>query len=519
MAGSSRRQFLKGMGITGGALTMGGFSFADASPMRQDGDSRSAQPSSEGMGKTPEARQEWPAGNPYTRGMAEFVAGLTVSAIPSDVQHRVKLLMLDSLGCAIYGANLPWNQILQKTLTQLDKTRSCTVWGTKRRLSAPHAALVNGTEVQGFELDDVHRQAVLHVGAVVLPALFAVAETRKDLTGKDLITAAVAGYEIGPRVGLCMGPEHISQGWHSGATLGVFSAGAGAARALQLDADKTVHALGIAGTQAAGLMAAQYGAMVKRMHAGRAAQSGLYGALFANAGFTGITNVLESEYGGFCTTFSGSKDHFNLSELTAGLGQVWQTMEISLKFYSCVASNHTTLDAIRNLQARYHFTRDDVRRIVVYASQATVEHVGWKYAPQGLTSAQLNLSYCVATYLLEGDCFVDQFTEEKVADPERLALAEKVEVKHDPEITKKGGKFRHMVRVQVALKDGRMLEETVQTPRGSESNFATDEDVVAKFQKLAGHVLPQPKVEQIRDKMLGLESLENITGFVRSLGA
>jgi 2-methylcitrate dehydratase PrpD len=518
MKDSSRRQFLKGMGVTGGALTMGGFPLAETSSVRQGLDSGSAQPNSEGMGKTNEARREWPAGNPYTRGIAEFVSGLTVSAIPSDVRHRIKLLMLDSVGCAIYGANLPWSQILQGNLNRLDETRSCTVWGTRYRLSAPHAALVNGTEVQGFELDDVHRRAVLHVGAVVLPAVFAVAETRKDLTGIDLITAAVAGYEIGPRVGICMGPEHISQGWHSDATLGVFSAGAGAARALQLDADKTVHALGIAGTQAAGLMAAQYGSMVKRMHAGRAAQSGLYGALFAEAGFTGITNVLESEYGGFCTTFSRSKDRFNLSELTAGLGQVWQTMEISLKFYSCVASNHTTLDAIRSLQADHHFTRDDVRRIVVYASQATVDHVGWKYVPQGLTSAQLNLSYCVATFLIEGNCFVDQFTEEKVADPERMALAEKVEVKHDPEITNKGSKFRHMVRVQVELKDGRILEKTVQTPRGSESNFATDEDVVAKFQNLAGHVLPRPKVEQIRDKILDLEALKNVTGLVRSLG-
>ena len=144
---------------------------------------------------------------------------------------------------------------------------------------------VNGTQVQGFELDDVHRKAVLHVGAVTLPALIAVAESHAQLSGRDFLTAAVAGYEIGPRVGLCMGQEHIGQGWHSGATVGVFSAAAGAARGLGLDAEQTVHALGIAGTQSAGLMAAQYGAMVKRMHAGRAAQSGLYGALLAQERF------------------------------------------------------------------------------------------------------------------------------------------------------------------------------------------------------------------------------------------
>src|SRR5438128_2746173 len=264
--------------------------------------------------------------NPYTRSMAEFVARLDYAAIPAEVRERAKLLILDALGCGLYGAHLEWSRILQQTLAQVDSSSSCAVWGTERRLSAPHAALANGTQVQGFELDDVHRAGVLHVGAVVLPALIAVAELRRNLSGEEFLAAAVAGYEIGPRVGLCMGPRDIEQGWRSGAARGVFSAAAGAARGLRLDAGKTVHALGLAGTQAAGLMAAQYGAMVKRMHAGRSSQSGLYGALLAEQGFTGIEDVFESEYGGFCTTFSRSNDRFRLAELPAGLGETWQTV-------------------------------------------------------------------------------------------------------------------------------------------------------------------------------------------------
>ena len=162
---------------------------------------------------------------------------------------------------------------------------------------------------------------VLHVGAVTLPGVLGIAEMHPELTGRDFLTACVAGYEIGPRVGLCMGPEHIAQGWHSGATVGVFSACAGAAAALKLPPDQVVHALGIAGTQSAGLMAAQFGAMVKRMHAGRSAQSGLYGALLAAKGFTGIIDVFENEYGGFCSTFSRSTDRFDRTKLTAGLGR------------------------------------------------------------------------------------------------------------------------------------------------------------------------------------------------------
>src|SRR5687767_8768736 len=328
--------------------------------------------------------------NPYTRGIAEFVSGLKFEAVPEEVRHRIKLLMLDSLGCALYGADLQWCRILQDVLAGVDTTRECVIWGTGRKLSAPHAALANGTAVQGFELDDVHRAGVLHVGAVVIPALLTIAERTPGMTGREFLTSAVAGYEIGPRVGLCMGPAHIASGWHSGATLGVFSAAAGAARGLKLDTEKTVHALGIAGTQAAGLMAAQFGAMVKRMHAGRSSQSGLYGALLAEGGFTGIVNVLESEYGGFCTTMSQSKDQFDLEELTSGLGSRWEAMGVALKFYSCVGSNHTTLDAIRLMQAEKPFGPKDVKKVVVHGSKVTMEHVGWKYVPQGLTSAQLN---------------------------------------------------------------------------------------------------------------------------------
>jgi aconitate decarboxylase len=456
--------------------------------------------------------------NPYTRGISTFVSALSYDAIPRDVRERAKLLILDSLGCALYGARLEWCRILQKTLGKLDRSTACAVWGTKQRLSAPHAALANGTQVQGFELDDVHREGVLHVGAVVLPALVAVTELRR-MGGKEFLASAVAGYEIGPRVGLCMGPEHIGQGWHSGATLGVFSAAAGAARGLKLDAEKTVHALGIAGTQACGLMAAQYGAMVKRMHAGRASQSGLYGALLAQSGFTGIQDVFESEYGGFCTTFSRSPDRFRLPELTAGLGETWQTMGVALKFYSCVGSNHTTLDALRELRAERPFDAKEVKRIVVHGSQVTLDHAGWKYRPDGIAAAQMNLSFCVATLLLEGDCFVGQFGEKAAADRRRIALAGKVEVRADPEITARGSKFRHAVRVEVELEDGSVLKRAAETPRGSEPNFASEAQVVAKFEKLAARALKRTQAGQLRDAILGLEKLGDASRIARLMTA
>jgi 2-methylcitrate dehydratase PrpD len=454
------------------------------------------------------------AGNEHTRAIASFVSSLTFEQIPEDVRQRIKLLVLDSLGCGLYCANRPWTRILRETLHDIDQTRTTPVWGTDEALSSPHAALVNGTAIQGFELDDVHRQGVLHVGAVTLPALLATVDAESAMDGRELLTATVAGYEIGPRVGICMGQEHIGQGWHSGATVGVFSAAAGAARALRLSQEQTIHALGIAGTQAAGLMAAQYGAMVKRMHAGRSSQSGLYGALLAARGFTGIVDVFEAPYGGFCTTFSRSQDRFNLDELDRELGETFETMRISLKFYSCVGSNHTTLDAIRTIQERRPFTIDELDRIVVHGSQVTADHVGWPYKPEGLTSAQLNLPFCVATLLLEGDVFVEQFDESCVADEKRIALSRRVDVREDPQITALGSKFRHNVHVEVHLRDGSIERQTCEAPRGSEQSFASQEDIVAKFGKLTRHILPERQRDDLVEAVLDMEKLSSANRLV-----
>jgi len=457
------------------------------------------------------------ADNIHTRRIADFVSQLRYEQIPESVRERAKLLILDSLGCAIYGAKLEWCRILQQTFGDLDASRTTSIWGTAQTLSSTNAALINGTQVQGFELDDVHRDGVLHCGAVVLPALIAVAESHAPMSGRDFLTAAIAGYEIGPRVGRCMGQEHIGQGWHSGATLGVFSAAAGAARGLKLDPEQTVHALGIAGTQAAGLMAAQYGAMVKRMHAGRSSQSGLYGALLAKAGFTGIRDVFEAPYGGFCTTFSRSTDRFNLDALSAGLGSEWEAMRVALKFYSCVGSNHTTLDAIGDIRKRRPFTLSELGRIVVHGSRVTADHVGWPYKPEGLTSAQLNLPYCVATLLLEGDVFVDQFTEEAVADRSRMELSRKVEVVEDPAITARGARYRHMVRVDVHLSDGSVHSETREAPRGSEHSFAPAQDIVDKFRKLTRTAMPKDQQEALIAAMLNVETLGDMRELTRLL--
>jgi 2-methylcitrate dehydratase PrpD len=237
----------------------------------------------------------------------------------------------------------------------------------------------------------------------------------------------------------------------------------------------------------------------------------------ADAGFTGIVDVFESPYGGFCTTFSRSQDRFDLAQLTAGLGERFETMNVALKFYACVGSNHTALDGLREIQARRPFGPDEVDRIVIHGSQATVDHVGWAYSPQSLTTAQMNLPFCVATLLVAGDVFVDQFDESAVGDPRRIALANKVEVRHDPAITARGARFRHMVRIELHLADGTRHEETVEAPRGSEQRFAGESEVVAKFAKLSRGVLSKAQADRVADLVLDCDKLEDIGLLTRAL--
>jgi aconitate decarboxylase len=454
--------------------------------------------------------------NPYTRGIAAFASGLRYDHVPADVIGRIKLLMLDSLGCGIYGSLPEHSKILVKTLSRLDSSVECGVWGTRQRLSAPHAALANGSLVQGFELDDGHSRGSVHTGSGTFPVLMALAESRPAISGRQFLTAAVAAFETAPRVGMCMGQEYAGQGWHSG-SLAAFPAAVAAASALGLSEDQTVHALGIAGTQVAGLMAAQFGSMVKRMHAGRGAQSGLYGALLAESGFTGIVNLFESEYGGFCTTFSRSNDRFDMTQLTRALGQEFETMRVSLKFYACAASCHTALDAIRQIRARRPFKADDVKHIVVHAAGLVVKHVGWKYQPIGLTSAQMNLPFCAATLILEDDVFVEQFTPEAVNDGSRMALADRIEVREDAAISAKGRISRYQVRVEVHFNDDSVLEETVDAARGSDRKFASEADVVGKFEKLASRVLPARQVAAICANVLQLEKMQDTRDLARLL--
>ena len=254
-----------------------------------------------------------------TRALARFVAELVYERIPQPVVERIKLCLLNTFGCGLFGSTLPWTRIVGAFAQDLGGTQEATLWGRTFKVPAPNAALANGTAVHSFELDDLHKTSIVHPGGVVVTPALAMAEHIGGCDGKEFLAAVVAGYEVAIRVGMSVGTSHLQRGYHPTGTNGTFGAGAASGRILKLDSDKMTHTLGIAGTQAAGLMAAQFSAMVKRVHAGRAAQSGVYAALLAQRGLTGITNILEADYGGYCSVMA---DVCDKRLLTVGLGRI-----------------------------------------------------------------------------------------------------------------------------------------------------------------------------------------------------
>lgn len=428
--------------------------------------------------------------------LGAFVADLQIGDLPEDVVQHAQECLLDTLGCGLFGSTLRWSRILRATLASVDEGRASAVWGTGERLSAPHGALANGAAVHAFELDDLHKESILHPGSVVTPAAFAAADLCGGVTGARLLVALVVGYEVGARVGMTVGTAHLLQGWHPTGTHGTLAAAATSSSILGLDAGQVQHALGIAGSQSAGLMAAQFSSMVKRFHAGRAAQSGLYAALLARDGYTGITNLFESEYGGYCSTFSPTYD---LDGLTEGLGTRWEAFRVGFKPYSANGSCHPTIELLQAMQATEGFSADDVERIDIHTSSATVAHVGWAYEPDSVTTAQMNLPYIAAVVLTDGEAFVDQFAEDRIGDPALVALSRRVHVKADPEIDAKGPTHRHATRVMVRLRDGRVVRGEKRSARGSSDAPLTRQEVHEKYRRLAGKALPEKDVARIEE--------------------
>lgn len=450
----------------------------------------------------------------YTAGLAEFIAGLRYEDIPASVVERVKLLTLDAIGCGLLAAQMPWSLRLLDTVKEIESPGDALVWGTDLRFSAPSAAMANGSSVHGFELDDVSHGG--HHGSVVLTSGLAIADHRGGVSGRELITAMVAGVEAAARVQSCVGRvPHVTMGFHGPGLIGTFGAAASAGRVLRLDKRRVVDALGHAGQQTGGLMATQHGGMGKRLLAGKAAHSGTLSALLAANGFTNVPDIFEAEYGGFCSSFSGGQRTYNLEELVANLGTEWASSDLNFKMWACRVPIHPTLEALRGLRQEHDLSAEQVDRVHVWLDEGAYKAVGFPWQPTTPTSAQLNLAYCASMLLLEGDVFVDQFAEEKLADPHLLDLTRRFEITHDRELDAFGS-FQRRTRVEVHTKDGQVLRAFGET-RGTRDNPLTRDDVTEKFRKLTDRGLPSETQRALMTMCDRLEALDDVGQLSRLL--
>jgi 2-methylcitrate dehydratase PrpD len=387
----------------------------------------------------------------------------------------VEKLLIDVAGLCVAARNTDY---VRAALDGWEASGGCTAIGHARALDSAGAAFVNGTAAHGEDFDDTFEGGPIHAGAVILPAVLALAE-RQRLSGKDALRGIAVGLELACRASL-VAPKMIHKaGFHPTAVLGAMGAAAAAAVALNLSKTELVNALGIAGSMAAGII--EYlaeGTWTKRMHPGWAAQSGIRAADLARSGFIGPRTVFEGEHGlyhGFARTTNGQWD-----KLLDGFGKRWVTSTIAFKLYPCGTMTHPYIDCARRLGKKVDFRNID--EIVCEVAEGTVhrlwEPLAAKQRVPNAYAGKFSTPYCIASGFVLGNAGLDAFTEERVRDPRLVALAGKVRYQVDPDNPYPNEYTGH---VRVSMKDGSVVEERQAHLRGGAHEPLSRADVEDKF--------------------------------------
>ena len=451
--------------------------------------------------------------NHTTRTLAGFAAKLSYADLGTELVDSLKKYLLDAIGCGIYGASLPWAKIVNRWVVDQEGKKEATLWQQGFQGPCANVGLGLGVMIHSFDFDDYHN-AKIHPGAPVIPAVMTVGEL-VNASGRKVLAAMAAGYEIMIRVSLATGPNASRlKGWHLTGTTGTFGAAAAAGRLLNLSDDAMASALGMAGTQSAGLWAfLADGAMSKRFHAGRASQSGIMAAFLAKDGFLGPTRILEAQDGGFCQAMS---DQFDLSQATDGLGRIYRSCEVNIKPYACCASSHSAVDAVLALRREGGFSPSEVKTVIVKTARGVQVQCGFPYTAAGVVQAQMSLQYIVAVTLLDGMALLEQFSNARIKDPEVLDLARRVQIVLDPDIDKIYPR-QYANRVEVILKDGRRFETQVNFAKGSTEHPLSFLEVADKFKSMTAQAISNETRKQIIDTVGSLETQENIRSLTKLL--
>jgi len=431
-----------------------------------------------------------------TKALSEYVVGLKFSDLPADVVEEAKLCFLDWMGVTLRGSKEPLTRILLQVADSQGGKAQATVIGKKKKTSLLQAALINGSASHALDFDDVHLKMMGHPSAPVFPSILALGEWKK-ISGQKFIAAFIAGFEAECRISSIVYPEHYLCGWHATGTLGHFGAAAACANLLGLTPAQTVHALGIAGTQASGLKQV-FGTMCKPFHAGKAAMNGLLAALLAQKRFTCSTEMLEGEKG-FSRVLSTRSDPEKALE---ALGSDYAIREVVFKRHASCFETHPAIDAILALKEEYDLTPEQVDSIQLTAFPVACDIAG-KPDPQTGLEGKFSLSFCVALGLADGDTGESSFNDKKVRNPRLIAIRDKVKIEPDASLSPS------RARMKVFTRDGRVLEKFMETLDLSKDKEKMGRELRRKFRDLSTPILGKSKTEKL---MAAIDTLEKIPG-------
>ena len=436
-----------------------------------------------------------------TRTLLEFVRGTAASAVPNEVLHESARCLLDHLGLAIAGAQEPAARIAREQCRLLGGEQQARALGTPDRLRLTDAALVNGIACHALDFDDTHVPTILHPTTPLYAAGVALAEWRRA-PGLDLLAAHALGYELAARTSNALYPEHYDVGWHMTGTTGSLAAAAVAIRLLELDALSATHCLSIAATQAAGHRE-QFGTMTKPLHAGRAAQAGVWAGLLAAGGFTGAPDPLQGRRAMFAVMSSAS----SAADLVDGLGDRWQIFDNGVKPYACGVVIHPAIDAVRDLSARHGFTADQIDEISLRVHPLVLELTG-KTDPRTGLEGKFSVTFACAIALLEGRAGEAEFSDVAVARTDIRALMARMEVTADANVP-------HTQAGATALTtDGQTVQTWVDHARGTPGNRLTDDELADKFHGLADTALGSDRAVRLVDAVFSLQETGDVEGML-----
>ena len=446
-----------------------------------------------------------------TRTLCEFLSAIRYEDIPQHVVLRTEDLFLDWFASTLAGKAARPTRVMEQFAAAMGPTDGASDILVSRKRSSPFfAALINGAASHFVEQDDLHNSSVLHPGTVVFPAVLAAAQAAGS-SGRDLIAAAVAGYECGVRVGEFLGRSHYRI-FHTTGTAGKLAAAAGVAHILKLDADKMQHCLGSAGTMAAGLWEfLRDAADSKQLHTGKAAADGLMAAYIARDGFTGARQIFEGKQG----MAAGMSSDADVSCLTDGLGTRWATAETSFKFHASCRHTHPAADALLALMQENGVKADDIATLTAHVHQGALDVLGPVTDPQTIHQSKFSMGFVLALIANLGRAGLADFTDASLQERQVRVFHDKVKMVLDPEVDAAYPK-RWLGRVSVTLQDGRTLEKKITSPKGDPDTVLSRAELEDKALRLCGYTggASAEEMRRVIARVWALHEAPNVTGFL-----